>query len=69
MKLKRCTGNTEAYLRPIGPLSQLWVILDTIREIYQDTSKVDEVNIAHMCQLNENTVCCLGQASLTVDRH
>ena len=66
---KGVQGIQKRIFRTMGPLSQSWAILDTIREKSRDTSKVDEVDIAHMCQLAEKTVCCLGQASLAVDRH
>ncbi|CAC5412791.1 unnamed protein product [Mytilus coruscus] len=53
----------------MDPLSQQWEMSDSIREHSKENLTVDNVDIAHMCQLVEKTVCCVGQASLAVDRH
>ncbi|CAC5423389.1 unnamed protein product [Mytilus coruscus] len=53
----------------MGPLYATVEMSDSIREHSKENPTVDNVDIAHMCQLVEKTVCCVGQASLAVDRH
>ncbi|CAC5413117.1 unnamed protein product [Mytilus coruscus] len=66
---KGIQGVQKRIFRIMGPLSQLWEMSDSIREHSKENPTVDNVDIAHMCQLVEKTVCCVGQASLAVDRH
>ena len=66
---KGVLGIQKRIFRTMGLLSALWKLLDNIRVKSRDHTHVDEVDVAHMCQLIEKTVCCLGQASLVVERH
>ncbi|XP_052096859.1 uncharacterized protein LOC127731963 [Mytilus californianus] len=66
---KGIQGVQKRIFRIMGPLSQLWEMSDSIREHSKENPTVDNVDIAHMCQLVEKTVCSVGQASLAVDRH
>ena len=66
---KGIQGIQKRLLRTMGPVSKLWQILDGIREKSRVSSRVDDVDIAAMCQYVEKIVCLLGQASLSVDRH
>ena len=66
---KGVLGIQKRIYRTMGPLSQLWKILDNIRVKAHSSTHVDEVDIAQMCSLVEKSVCCVGQSSLAVYRH
>ena len=66
---KGIQGIQKRILRTMGPVSRLWALLDNIREKSRNNDQVDEVDINTMCQYVEKTVCVLGQASLSVNRH
>ena len=53
---KGVLGIQKRIYRTMGPLSQLWKILDNIRIKAHNSTHVDEVDIAHMCRRVEKTV-------------
>ena len=56
-------------MKVIGPLSNLWNILENLSSVSRASHEVDNVDNVHMCFLLEQTVCLLDQASVAVDHH
>ena len=56
-------------MKVIGPLSNLWGILENLRSASRESHEADNVDIVHICSLLEQTVCLLDQASVAVDHH